>query len=238
MDTSLQSASTRRCTASSLSVLIGATVTVADGSSLFSTVSQRRRLHPHRAGPFMSPMSIRCSCSTTTRAFRCSFPPLHPIRLRYSDGFMRRTQRCSVAGVSCRPTGALALSCCGAAMGGWPMGRVGLLTSTRELLATHCATRLSTDILLAVATASCCSISAMLFAAAFRSLSMSWPPPKKRDAQTVDFLHSMPFQFLKSFLLVRRGWFAIKALQIGGGPSPLQPQLFEAVVTEQSSLGV
>lgn len=184
MDPSLQSAPSRGHTASSLSVTIGATVTVADGSSLSSTMSRRRRLHPHRAGLFMSPMSIRCSGSTTTRASRCFFLQLHPTRLHYSDGFTRRKQRCSVGGVSCRLTGALALSCCGAATGGWPMVRVGLLTSTPESLATRCATRLSTDILLAVATASCYSICAMWFAVVCQSLSMSWPPNTSYTAQT------------------------------------------------------
>ena len=38
-------------------------------------------------------------------------------------------------------------------------------------------------------------------------------PPEKLVAQTVDSQHTMPFQFLTSLLLVRRGWFANKALQ-------------------------
>ena len=34
------------------------------------------------------------------------------------------------------------------------------------------------------------------------------PPPEKLDMQTVDVQRWLPFQFLTSLLLVRRGWFA------------------------------
>jgi len=38
-------------------------------------------------------------------------------------------------------------------------------------------------------------------------------PPEELDMQTVDMERWLPFQFLTSLLLVRRGWFANHALQ-------------------------
>jgi hypothetical protein len=39
------------------------------------------------------------------------------------------------------------------------------------------------------------------------------PSPEELDMQTVDMERLLPFQFLTSLLLVRRGWFANHALQ-------------------------
>lgn len=39
-------------------------------------------------------------------------------------------------------------------------------------------------------------------------------PPEKLDMQNVDVQRRLPFQFLTSLLLGRRGWFANHALQL------------------------
>ena len=39
-------------------------------------------------------------------------------------------------------------------------------------------------------------------------------PPEEPDMQTIDLERWLPFQFLTSLLLVRRGWFANRALHL------------------------